>query len=228
MKENYISISHWIQESTPSYGDQGGFSRISLSKIKEGNSANSEKWIFNNHLGTHVDFPKHFYDDGLSSSEFQHSFFIFKNIGFVVLEKPASPGQLITVEDLLPQVKLLPKSTEVLLLKTHFEKYRTDDRYWNNNPGFDAKLSLFFRSHFSCLKAFGFDSISLTSINHREMGKKAHKAFLNKINPILIIEDMKLSSLKKNQLFDELYVFPLMIENTDGTPVNCSIKLASI
>lgn len=227
MKENkkYISLSHWIDESTPSYGNQGGFSRNSISSIKKGKTANSEEWFFNNHLGTHIDFPKHFDDTGLSSSDFKDPFFVFKKIGLIVLEKPVLPGQLISVEDLLPQLNLLPKSTEVLLLKTHFEQYRLEPMYWKNNPGYNVELSVFFRSHFTNLSVFGFDSISLTSLHHRSMGKKAHKAFLNKKNPILIIEDMSLFKLNNKMKINELIIAEFPVATSDGTPVNCILKV---
>ena len=67
---NYISLSHWIDGSSPTYGDQGGFNRESISSIKKGRTANSEFWSFNNHIGTHIDFPKHFFDKGKSSSDY--------------------------------------------------------------------------------------------------------------------------------------------------------------
>ena len=96
--KNYLSLTHWINETTPSYGNQGGFTRSSLSAINEGRTANTEEWVFNNHLGTHIDFPKHFDDKGLSSSDYKNSFFVYDKVGIIVLEKAVLPGQLITVD----------------------------------------------------------------------------------------------------------------------------------
>tara|TARA_B100001175_G_C19486676_1_gene630180 strand:+ start:15 stop:701 length:687 start_codon:yes stop_codon:yes gene_type:complete len=224
-KTKFISLSHWIDQSTPSYGNQGGFSRNSISEIKNGNTANSEEWSFNNHIGTHIDFPKHFYDDGQTSSDFKDPFFIFNKIEIIVLEKSVLPGKLIELEDLLPQLILLPKSTEVLLLKTNFEQFRDKSKYWNNNPGYNVELSVFFRSYFINLKVFGFDTISLTSVHHKSMGKKAHKAFLTKVNPILIIEDMSLSKLNSHSTIDELIIAEFPVKSSDGTPINCIAKV---
>jgi len=59
-KEYIVSLSHWINEETPVYGNKGGFKRKKLSSIENGDSANSEYWEFNNHIGTHIDFPNIF------------------------------------------------------------------------------------------------------------------------------------------------------------------------
>lgn len=224
-KNNYLSLTHWINETTPSYGDQGGFTRSSLSAIKDGRTANSEEWVLNNHLGTHIDFPKHFDDKGLSSSDYDNPFFVYDQVGIVVLEKAVLPGHLIAVEDVVDQVKSLPKSTEVLLLKTHFEGYRDQDIYWEQNPGYDKALAFLFREHFTSLKAFGFDSISLTSLNHRSIGKKAHQAFLKHEEPILIIEDMSLFKVTKKTDAQKLFVTQFPVSNTDGSPVNCFLSI---
>lgn len=221
---NYLSLTHWINETTPSYGDQGSFTRSSLSAINEGRTANSEEWVLNNHLGTHIDFPKHFDDKGLSSSDYDKPFFVFDQVGIIILEKAILPGQLIGLEDIVSQVKSLSKSTEVLLLKTHFEEYRGQDIYWKQNPGYQEALAVLFREHFTSLKAFGFDSISLTSLNHRSTGKKAHQAFLNNENPILIIEDMSLKKLTKSIKPISLIVSFLPIDKSDGSPVNCILQ----
>ena len=224
-KKNYLSLTHWINETTPSYGNQGGFTRSSLSAIKEGRTANSEQWSLNNHLGTHIDFPKHFDEQGLSSSDYDNPFFVYDQVGIIVLEKAVLPGHLIVVEDIVDQVKSLPESTEILLLKTQFEEYRGQDIYWKENPGYEEGLAVLFRDHFTNLKAFGFDSISLTSLNHRSMGKKAHQAFLNHKDPILIVEDMSLSKVTAKTVAEKLFITQFPVSVADGTPVNCFLSI---
>ena len=224
-QSNYLSLTHWINVTTPSFANRGGFTRSSISAIKDGRTANSEQWVLNNHLGTHIDFPKHFNDKGLSSSDYANPFFIYDQVRIIVLEKATLPGQLITVDDIIDQVKSFPKSTDILLLKTHFEQYRGKDIYWQQSPGYDEELAVLFREYFTNLKAFGFDSISLTSLNHKSMGNRAHQAFLNKKNPILIIEDMSLSNLNSNSIIKQLIIAEFPISNSDGTPINCIAKI---
>jgi len=66
----------------------------------------------------------------------------------------------------------------------------------------------------------GFDAISLTSFQHRELGREAHRAFLcphKTHNPILIIEDMHLEKLTHTPA--SVICGPLMLKDADGVPV---------
>ena len=85
----------------------------------------------------------------------------------------------------------LDSSIEILILKTGFGQNRGKDVYWKNQPVVPASYALF-KINFQNIRVFGFDMISLTSLNDREEGKKAHINFL--INhDILILEDMNLN-----------------------------------
>lgn len=222
---NYISLSHWIDESSPTYGDQGGFNRESISSIKKGRTANSEFWSFNNHIGTHIDFPKHFFDKGKSSSDYSMPFFVFNKVGIIFLDKIPRPNQIINFELIKNECNRIEKNIEVLILKTGFEKYRNENKYWSDNLSYHMDLGIKFREKFKNLKIFGFDSISLTSINNREMGKLAHLEFLQRESSILILEDMKLSKINKGDFPEQIIISPLMIKNSDGSPVNCILKI---
>lgn len=220
----YISLSHYINEKTPSYNNSGSFNRLTITSIRNGNSANSEEWKLNNHIGTHIDFPLHFFDDGKSSSDFNTQFYINSKIGFIELEKTCDPGEIITIKHVEKQIEKLNSNIEVLLLKTGFQKMRNNLTYSTENPGYDKSLFEYFRKKFPVLKFFGFDTISLTSVLHRTIGKEAHLLFLNPYNPILVIEDMDLSSLNSNIILEQLIIAPILISKSDGAPVNCILK----
>jgi arylformamidase len=224
LDSNFISLSHWIGVDTPTYNNSGSFQRRNITSIINGNSANTEEWKFNNHIGTHIDYPFHFYEEGKKSSDFETSFYINKKIGFIKLEEMCRPGEIISVKHIEKQCNNLSTEIEVLLLKTGFQKYRNNITYWAENPGYDKDLYNYFKKKFPKLKFFGFDTISLTSLLNRSMGKESHLAFLNNINPILVIEDMDLGKLNSNIIFEELIIAPIMIENSDGVPVNCILK----
>ena len=224
-KEEYIvSLSHLINEDTPVYGNKGGFIRKKLSSIHNGDSANSEYWEFNNHIGTHIDFPKHFCDNGKSSSDYSANFFWTRKVAIVELEKIATSGQIIGIDDISNLCSSHDSETEILLLKTGFEQFRNQEIYWSQNPGYHPDLFLYFRSVFPALRFFGFDSISLTSILNRELGRSAHKTFLCNENPLLVIEDMHLKDLNKDIRPIEIIIAHSNIAFADGSPVNCILK----
>ena len=60
------------------------------------------------------------------------------------------------------------------------------------------------------------DFISLTSYQHRALGKVAHREFLGE-NDILLVEDMKLDELKKSPT--SVICLPILIKGIDGCPV---------
>ena len=73
------------------------------------------------------------------------------------------------------------------------------------------------------IKAIGFDSISLSSLKHREEGRRAHKLFL--LNDIRIFEDLKLSGIKPPSSFQTVISLPLIIDGCDGGPCTIIAKI---
>ena len=78
---NPVFLSHFLDENTPIYGgipDTISFS--SISSINQGDTANSLKIGFPNHVGTHLDFPFHFNNNGKNSSDYSADFWIFRKV----------------------------------------------------------------------------------------------------------------------------------------------------
>lgn len=217
----YVFLSHELDEETPGYGGAQCFTKEIASKISDGKSSNSQKWIFSNHCGTHVDLPLHFDDQGKSLSDFsQPQDWIFDHTQ--VLNIKVGNDFLIQISDL---DGLIEADCDFLILKTKFENKRESKEYWNNNPGVHSEVGHYLRKNYPNIKAIGMDFISLTAFQHREEGRKAHRAFLapfEKHPPIRIIEDMKLSQLSKNP--SQVIVCPLQVKMADGTQVTIIAK----
>lgn len=203
-----LNLSYFLNNNTPVYGGkQNAFEVIEESSISDGDTANSSKYIFNGHTGTHIDFPLHFSNEAFSSSDFNSDFWIFNNVGFIES----------SVEDFENKIDQIDSEIEILLFKTNFGNFRGTDAYIFQQPIIPSKWANLLRMKFPKLRLFGFDLISLTSKLDREEGKKAHIQFLLE-NQILIIEDMNLKDL----LFcpKKIIVSPLLIEESDGVPCN--------
>ena len=210
----YIYLSHFLSESTPTYGKRDQFTIKRTSCIDHGDTANSHSLnISTNHMGTHIDLPKHFFEHGQCLNDFNPNYWFYSHVSLLDLSK--NNGELITVEDL--KDKKIALKTEILLIKTGFEKFRNKEIYWKENPGVSPELADFLRSEYPNIRTLGFDFISLTSFQHRSIGKEAHQAFLNPEKPITIIEDMHLEDINKSPLC--LNVFPLLVQNIDSSPV---------
>ena len=69
------------------------------------------------------------------------------------------------------------------------------------------------------LRVFGLDTISIATPLHREEGRAAHREFLCGPNPILLLEDLDLSS---EDLLNEAFtlrLYPIVYDILDGAPV---------
>ena len=209
---NSIFLSHGISNDTPCYGGARDVEISSNTSIDNGDSSNSLLVKFKNHVSTHIDFPLHFSEKGKSQACYGSDFWFFNNIA--VIKYAAGNDEIITAEKL--NLNRISVETDFLIINTGFQKHRSTDIYWNNNPGLSPDLAGVLKEKFHKLRVVGFDFISLSSYQNRLIGRDAHKTFLVE-NEILVIEDMKLDEL--NFLPQKIIVAPLQIENADGAPV---------
>ncbi len=212
-----IYLSHFIDKNSPVYGNGDGFRSKQVKSIKAGDTANTQLWQFPNHLGTHIDLPRHFYTDGRALDDFSANYFSCKNIAYVDLSSLIRPGMLIGPEFFSDFC--LDNSVDAMIVKTGFGEYRQDDMYWKENPGFDSGLADYLRKRFKDIRFLGFDSISLTSYKWRDKGKVVHKEFLQDECPIIPIEDMNLDKLGQKSIIQKMIISPLLVNGADGTPV---------
>jgi arylformamidase len=222
MKNDILFLSHPFTVNTPSYGNRDMVKIAVNSSIRAGETANSSCWVFtNNHIGTHIDVPFHFNENGKKVADYTADYWVFENIGLI--DVPCDEAMLIG-EDELQQFNLSPE-IEILLIRTGFEKNRGKDKYWNDNPGLSPDLAPFLRKQFPNLRCVGFDFISITSWKYRKEGRESHKAFLapdGDKKPILAIEDMALKNADK--FLNWLVVAPIIVEDGNGAPVTVIAK----
>ncbi|MCR8559733.1 cyclase family protein [Mucilaginibacter sp. BJC16-A38] len=217
---NNISLSHIISQSTPAYGNRDRIFIRDNSSILKGETANSSCWIFsNNHIGTHIDSPRHFSATGRKTQEFDVNDFFYDKV--VLVDIPCTTGILISIEDFKKVEEEIERDDiELLLIRTGYEQYRTIDKYWNDSPGLAAELADYFRNKYHKLRCVGFDFISLTSWNFRPEGRISHKAFLcptDEEKTILVIEDMALAAV--NNSIRSVIVAPMFVEDGNGGAV---------
>lgn len=216
---NNICLSHIISQSTPSYGNRDRVFVRDNSSILKGETANSSCWVFsNNHIGTHIDSPRHFSATGKKTQEFEINDFFYDVVQLVDIS--CQTGILIGVEEFKQVEAEVASSAQLLLIRTGYEHYRQADKYWNDSPGLAAELADYFREKFPNLRCVGFDFISLTSWNFRPEGRISHRAFLcpeGDARPLLVIEDMSLAHVKSN--IRSVVVAPLFVEDGNGGAV---------
>lgn len=217
--KNKLCLSHIIRQNTPAYGNRDRIFIRDNSSIRKGESANTSCWIFsNNHIGTHIDTPYHFFEKGKKTYEYAIEDFFFSKVGLVDIS--CRKARLIGSNDLKERDSSLKKDIELLLIRTGYEQYRQEDKYWNDNPGLAPELAHYLRKHYPHLRCVGFDFISLTSWKFRQEGRESHCSFLDtegQSKEILIIEDMSLMNI--TQKLKQVIVAPLFVEDGNGGAV---------
>jgi kynurenine formamidase len=212
---DWIYLSHELSETTPAYGNGRSLVREKEKEMEKADSCNTQVWHLSNHLGTHVDGPRHFSVSGTFLDQYPAQFWICTRVCHRMMQSVAPDG-IITPDH--PALQDIPADTDLLLIQTGFWKNRGQTAYVFNNPGFDPDLADDLRSRVPALKMVGFDSISLTGFSARDLGRKAHQAFLDHDRPILIIEDMDLSGLGKKSMIHQVIVGPVRVKNSDAAP----------
>lgn len=224
MANNIVFLSHPLTTTTPSYGDRDRLEIIPNASIKAGASANTSKWVFtNNHMGTHIDMPYHFDEDGKKTLDYSAQEWVFNKV--VVVNIPCENAKLIDADDFVD--KEIDSDIDLLLINTHYEQHRESAKYHNDNPGLAASLADYLRNRFPNLRCVGYDSISVTSWKYRPEGRLGHRAFLgpNDANrSIWAIEDVSFIALENREL-DWVIVSPLRVEDGNGGPVTIIAKV---
>lgn len=214
-----VYLSHIISKNTPLYGGRNEhFNLFKTSDITEGKTANDTRIETTVHIGTHVDMPYHFYSDGQTIEDFSLDYWFFTKPLYVEI---VPKGFVIFDEIVAILNQCTQNDYDILIVKTGIGVKRGTESFWQENYGFSPLLYDYLKSNFPSIRVLGFDSISISSWQERELGKLAHKAFLNPQSPILILEDMDLSFLHNSTTLKEVIIAPLRIEKCDGLP--CSV-----
>ncbi len=216
----YRILSYPINAATPVYGSTPLPTFTSYRQIAEGDISNSCIISMHNHTGTHIDSPKHFIDNGRSISEYTLDELTFKSP--VIVECPKDKPVLISRNDLQHAQHQL-RISDCLLLHTGFGRFRKEEKYRTHNPGIAPETILWIRKEYPDIQCIGIDCISISSFQHRNEGREAHRAaFIERMplgKPLLIIEDMNLDIIS-GEIIETMIVLPWQIDGLDSAPCN--------
>ena len=211
-------LSHSWGPTCPAYSNGNRIEINSVRSIRSGDSSNSIQFSASNHIGTHFDFPYHFDEKGKTTLDYSAENFVFKSP--FVFWLTLNPGELVTVEHLVNCSEFSKNSeseTDLVLIRTGANLYRNEEDFWKNGVGIGQGVARYLRERFPKLRVLGVDTISISALAHRDIGRLVHKEFLSQSSPILLIEDMSLEPMKNN-FPSAVTALPLRIEGGDGAP----------
>lgn len=199
----YYDISVPVVNDGLVYPGNPSISITPQQEVSKGASANVSTLSFGSHTGTHVDAPKHFFDDGLG-------------VDALPLDVLMGPCVLICVDDDVMSVgeeqlkRHELKSHTRILIKTRNSSYIREREFHKDytylapdGAAYLAKLGV---------KLVGVDYLSVEQFHSGH--HKTHRTLLEK--GIVIVEGLDLSGPPMGPY--ELRVLPLRLAGLDGAP----------
>jgi arylformamidase len=204
-----IDVSVLLRPGVPTYPGNPPFEIQPVKRIAEGASSNVSRLILGTHTGTHVDAPRHFFDDRPGVEGLQLDLLIGRTR---VVDLPCRGG--ITEAHLAEAG--LQEDLRVLL--------RTpNSALWNSQEGFHEDYTYLTEGGARYLvdqgvKVVGVDYLSVEQFH--KAGAPAHHALLGA--NVVIIEGLNLSDAEAGRY--EMYCLPLRIDGADGAPARVVLK----
>jgi arylformamidase len=196
-----IDISVPIRPGMFVYHDNPGVSLSLAQSLARGDGANVSRLDFGVHTGTHVDAPRHFFDDGTGAEAIPPEALVGDAW---VVDATALTGPIDAAA--LASLDLPPAGAERLIFKT------TNSRLWAE-PEFTRDFIRFAGSGAEAILARG--DVRLVGIDYLSIGDPdAHHVFLG--NGIVPLEGVNLTGVEPGPY--RLVCTALKIEGSDGAP----------
>jgi arylformamidase len=203
-----LDVSVPLAEGLPAYPGNPEFEFQPIKRIAEGGSSNVSRLAMGTHTGTHIDAPKHFFDDGIGVDDLPLNLLIGRAR---VVEIPKRGP--ITADDLAAAG--LREDLRVLL-KTPNSSLWNSGAFHEDYAHVAASGARYLVEQ--GVKVVGIDYLSIEQF--KSNGAPAHRTLLS--NGVIIIEGLNLSEADPGMY--ELYCLPLRIAGGDGAPARVVLK----
>jgi arylformamidase len=203
-----VDVSVRLAPGMPAYPGNPEFEIQPIKRIADGGSSNVSRLVLGTHTGTHVDAPRHFFDDGADVDQLELDLLIGPAR---VVEIPRGGGiseQDLAAAGLSEDLRVLFKTPNSALW--HGGGFHTDYAYLTES----GARYLVERG----AKLVGIDYLSIEQF--KKPGAPAHHALLSR--GVVIIEGLNLTGVEAGVY--EMYCLPLRIADADGSPARVVLK----
>ena len=172
-------------------------------EVSKGASANVSTLSFGSHTGTHVDAPKHFFDDGLGVDSLPLDVLMGPCVVVCVEDDVNAVGESeLRLHELKSHTRVLIKTRNSSYIRER--EFRKDYTYLApDGAAYLAKLGV---------RLVGVDYLSVEQF--RSPHHRTHKTLLE--HSVVIVEGMVLSDPPPGEY--ELYCLPMLMAGLDGAP----------
>lgn len=202
-----VDLSFDIYDKAPTFGLDPKTTVMPHLRLQDFNY-NITQLIISTHLGTHLDAPYHFFDDGVTVDHLD----VRRGFGpaWVLDFSHKKDMEEITVADLKPYSDKIGNGSR-LIFYTGWDKRFPDPSYFGGQPYLTVEACKWLASRGVACVALDMPTVYPAEYTD------AHHALLNKDAQVLIIEGLRgLERLQSKEVI--LIALPLRIQGRDGSP----------
>jgi arylformamidase len=203
-----LDVSVPLAAGLPAFPGNPDFELQPIKRIADGGSSNVSRLVMGTHTGTHLDAPKHFFDDGGGIDTLSLDLLIGRTR---VVESTRRGG--ITAEDLAAAG--LREDLRVLL-KTSNSRLWASTTFHEDYTHLTESGARYIVEQ--GVKLVGIDYLSIEQF--KKPGAPAHRMLLS--NGVIIIEGLNLAEAEPGMY--EMYCLPLLVSGGDGAPARVVLK----
>ena len=204
----FIDVSVPLKTGMPAFPGNPDFELHAVKRIAEGGSSNVSRLVLGTHTGTHVDAPRHFFDNAATVDALALDLLIGRTRVVEIAKRGGITRDDLAAANLREDLRVLLKTP--------------NSAFWNE-PAFRQDFTYLEESAASYLveqgvKVIGIDYLSVEQF--KKPGAPAHRALLSR--NAIIIEGLNLSDAAPGMY--EMYCLPLPVTGGDGAPARVVLK----
>jgi len=203
-----IDITVPVEAAVPVYPGNTPFTLEAIKRVARGDSSNVSTIHMSAHSGTHIDAPRHFFDDGAG----------VEGLPLEMLMGRARVIELTTRKGIVPEdFAGLDLSEDVrLLIKTANSRLWGSPEFHTDYVGVTESGANYLVAH--GVKVVGVDYLSVEQF--KEPGAPAHHVLLGA--GTIVIEGLDLRDVEPG-VYD-MYCLPLRVVGSDGAPARVVLR----
>jgi arylformamidase len=203
-----LDVSVPLAVGMPAYPGNPEFELQPVKRMATGGSSNVSRLVMGTHTGTHVDAPRHFFDEGTGVDALPLDLLLGRS-RVVDLPKRGGIGpDELGAAGLREDIRVLLKTPNSALWNG--ERFHQDYTYLTETG---ARYLVD-----QGVKVIGIDYLSVEQF--KKPGAPAHRALLSQ--GVVIIEGLNLAEVEPGMY--EMYCLPLRVVGADGAPARVILK----
>jgi arylformamidase len=204
----FIDITVPLDPALPAYPGNTPFTLEAVKRIASGDTSNVSTLHLSAHAGTHVDAPRHTFDQGMGAETLPLELLCGRTRVIELTTRRTIAAEDLAGFDLNEDLRVL--------LKTHNSRLWGSATFHEDFIGLSEGAARFLIEH--GVKVVGTDYLSIEEF--RKPGAPAHKTLLGQ--GAIVIEGLNLRDVEPGVY--EMFCLPLRIVGSDGAPARVILR----